>query len=56
MVNVFLIAWFYLYAGLLFGRVSKFVPLFPGVGGFWQVIGWPVFSGIYLFNRIVGKY
>ena len=55
MVGVFLIIWFYLYAGLLFGQVSTAIPLFPGIRGFWQVIGWPIFFSIYFVNRITGK-
>ena len=56
MIDLFLIGWFYLYAGLLFGSAINSVALFPGIGLFWKVIGWPVFFAEYIFNRIIGKY
>jgi hypothetical protein len=52
MTAVFLIIWFYVYVGLQFGMVSNNVGLFPRTGSFWQVVGWPVFLCIYLFNRM----
>lgn len=55
MEALFLLVWFYLYAGLQFGMISNTVGLFPRAGSFWQVVGWPVFLAIYLFRRLVGS-
>ena len=52
MTAVFLIIWFYAYTGLMFGMSAKSVNLFPTIESFWQVICWPVFLCIYLFNRV----
>ena len=52
MTALFLLVWFYLYAGLLFGMCAKSAWLFPKVGSPWQVLGWPVFLGIHLFNQL----
>ena len=52
MEAIFLVIWFYVYAGLMFGTVSNTVSLFPKWGHFWQVMFWPVFLCIYLFNRV----
>lgn len=48
---LFLILWFYVYAGLMFGMVSNSVGLFPNLWMFNQVIGWPVFSLIATFRQ-----
>ena len=55
MTGLFLIVWFYLYTGLMFGMVANAMVLFPNVGSFWKVIGWPVFFADYLFKRNTGK-
>ena len=52
MEGFFLIIWFYVYAGLMFGMSVKSANLFPTMELFWQVICWPVFLCIYLFNRV----
>lgn len=52
MEGFFLIIWFYVYAGLMFGKFAKSANLFPTMEPFWQVIYWPGFLCIYLFNRI----
>ena len=52
MEAIFLLIWFYIYAGLLFDVVSDAVCLFPKWGHFWQVVFWPLFFGVYLFNRL----
>ena len=43
MEAIFLLIWFYLYAGLMFGTVSNTASLFPKWGFFWQITFWPVF-------------
>ena len=48
MTDLFLLVWFYLYVGLLFGMSSKAVCLYPKVSAPWQVLGWPVFLAVYL--------
>ena len=55
MEGFFLIIWFYVYAGLMFGMSAKSANLFPTMEPFWQVNCWPVFLCIYLFNRIKGS-
>ena len=52
MEALFLLVWFYLYTGLMFGMVAVARNDFPKVGSFWQVIGWPVFAGIYIFRQL----
>lgn len=39
----------------MFGMSAKSANLFPTMETFWQVICWPVFLCIYLFNRIKGS-
>ena len=48
MVGLFLIIWFYVYAGLLFARVSTYGNFFPSVGWGLQTLLWPVFTVIYI--------
>lgn len=52
MAGLFLLIWFYVYTGLMFGTVSNTASMFPKWGSFWQVVCWPVFLCIYLFNRV----
>ena len=52
MADLFLLVWFYLYAGLMFGMVSNTANLFPKWGSFWQVTFWPVFFCISFFNQV----
>jgi hypothetical protein len=52
MTAIFLLIWFYVYAGLLFVMVSDATLLFPKWGYFWQVVFWPVFFGAYCINRL----
>ena len=52
MEAIFLLIWFYIYAGLMFVMVSSAVCLFPKWGYFWQVVFWPIFLGIYFVNRL----
>ena len=52
MTAVFLIIWFYIYAGLQFGMVSNSIGLFPSTNSFLQVIGWPVYSLVAVFRQI----
>ena len=51
MTAVFLIIWFYVYAGLQFGMVSGTLGLFPGTRMFVQVMAWPVYSVVAVFRR-----
>ncbi len=55
MIAFFLIIWFYVYAGLMFGTVSNAASLLHKCGLFWQITFWPVFLCIYLFNRVKGS-
>ena len=52
MTDLFLIIWFYLYAGLMFSTVSVGLGLFPNTGGLTQVFFWPVLLVIYAFKQI----
>ena len=52
MEAIYLLIWFYIYAGLRFVIVSDTVCLFPKWGFFWQVVFWPIFLGVHLFNQL----
>ena len=47
MTGLFLIIWFYLFAGMLFACLGLFEQHWV-----WQLLLWPVFSCIWLYNRI----
>ena len=51
MTAVFLVVWFYVYAGLMFATVSNSVGFFPNVNAWIQVLGWPVFSLVQIFRN-----
>lgn len=51
MTAIFLLIWFYLYAGILFVQPVKAIGLFASTKSFWLVIGWPVYLVIYLLGR-----
>ena len=55
MEALFLIIWFYLYVGLLFGMFTVPLGCFPKVNGWLVVLGWPVFLVIYMFNWLKNK-
>ena len=52
MTELFLILWFYLYAGLMFSTTSLGLGLFPNTGCLTQVFFWPVLFVIYVFKQI----
>ena len=52
MEAIFLLIWFYVYAGLMVVMVSGAVGLFPKWGYFWQVVFWPLFLCIHLLNQL----
>ena len=52
MTDLFLIIWFYLYAGLMFSTTSLGLGLFPNTGCLTQVFFWPVLFVIYVFKQI----
>ena len=52
MTGLFLLIWFYVYAGLLFGMVSNSVGYFPGVPLFNQIFGWPVYVLIHAWREV----
>lgn len=52
MEEIYLLIWFYVYAGLMFGTVSNTASLFPKLGPFWQVMFWPIFLSVHLFNQL----
>ena len=47
MEGLFLIIWFYLFAGLLFARVGLFEN-----GWVWQMLFWPGFLCVWIYRRI----
>ena len=50
MTAIFLIIWFYVYAGLMFGTVSNAVGLFPSINVWVQVLMWVFLAIVYLFK------
>ena len=52
MTGLFLLIWFYLYAGILFARVSSTVGLFPNWHCIAQVLFWPVLLIVHLVKSI----
>ena len=55
MTGLFLIIWFYIYAGLMFSMVSTSVGLFPVFGHFEQIILWPGLLVVYLCKCLVNS-
>lgn len=52
MTAVFLVIWFYIYAGLMFSAVSISIGLFPGWKWYCQVLCWSVLTIGYLIERV----